>query len=76
MLIHFVRHLYKCFNDNVPVRRRLKRYKHWFQDEDISINPIVNGTLVIAMFRNVYDWSGAMMATVSFKRPYIIFPIL
>jgi len=56
-------HLSLCFNHSIPVRRRLKRYKHWFQDENIPIEEIVDGTLVVAIFRNVFDWTRAMMAT-------------
>lgn len=56
-------HLNECFNHSIPVRRRLKRYKHWFQDENIPTENIVNGTLVVAIFRNVFDWTRAMMAT-------------
>lgn len=51
-------HLNKCFNHSIPIRRRLTRYKHWFQDENVG--SIQNGTLVLSMFRNPYDWFEAM----------------
>lgn len=51
-------HLNKCFNHSISVRRRLTRYKHWFQDENVG--NIQNGTLVLSMFRNPYDWFEAM----------------
>lgn len=52
-------HLNGCFNDTVTVSRRLTRYKHWFQDENVG-DPIIDGTLVIAMFRNPFEWIEAM----------------
>lgn len=52
-------HLNECFNHSIPIKRRLSRYKHWFQDENIGV-PITNGTLTIAIFRNPFEWVEAM----------------
>mmetsp|Transcript_26192 Transcript_26192/g.29935 ORF Transcript_26192/g.29935 Transcript_26192/m.29935 type:complete len:348 (-) Transcript_26192:220-1263(-) len=52
-------HLNKCFNHTIPIKRRLTRYKHWFQDEKIG-SPIINQTLVLSMFRNSFEWTEAM----------------
>uniref|UniRef100_A0A7S4VTC8 Sulfotransferase domain-containing protein n=1 Tax=Ditylum brightwellii TaxID=49249 RepID=A0A7S4VTC8_9STRA len=49
-------HLTECFNHSVPIKRRLNRYKHWFQED--SNYP--SNSLVIAIFRNPYDWMEAM----------------
>jgi hypothetical protein len=40
------------------VKKELTRYKHWFQHNDTSLYP--HDTLVIAQFRNPYDWLKAM----------------
>lgn len=40
------------------MQRHLTRYKHWFQYENSSAYP--HDTLVIAQFRNPYDWLKAM----------------
>lgn len=59
------RHLNDCFVDDIPVKRRLTRYKHWFQDENIGKRSVIDGTLVVAMFRNPFEWIEAMRARVS-----------
>jgi hypothetical protein len=41
------------------VEKHLSRYKHWFQTPTLSHN-YPHDTLVIAQFRNPYDWSKAM----------------
>jgi len=46
-----------CFNNTVKVKRRLTRYKHWFQYEDGKKHP---ATLVLAIFRDPYYWIAAM----------------
>lgn len=51
-------HLNECFNHSIPVERRLTRYKHWFQYQNETQYP--HDTLVIAQFRNPYDWLKAM----------------
>jgi len=56
-------HLNKCFNHTIPIKRRLTRYKHWFQDEKIG-SPIINQTLVLSMFRNPFEWTEAMRSKV------------
>ena len=38
----------------------LTRYKHWFQDPNVTLHPRNRETLVIAQFRNPYDWLEAM----------------
>ena len=43
----------------MPIERKLKRYKHWFQDENVG-EPIELGTLVVALFRNPFEWVEAM----------------
>lgn len=56
-------HLGQCFNHTVPVRRRLSRYKHWFQHETDRKDRRYEGSLVLAQFRNVFEWTRAMQAT-------------
>ena len=41
------------------------RHRHWFQPREVpslyrDVNSTLNSTLVIVLFRNVYDWSHAM----------------
>jgi len=54
--------LIKCF-PTLQVTQGLTRDKHWFQTDD-GTNPR-NNTIVVAQFRNVYDWIEAMR-----KRPH------
>mmetsp|Transcript_7340 Transcript_7340/g.15346 ORF Transcript_7340/g.15346 Transcript_7340/m.15346 type:complete len:409 (-) Transcript_7340:105-1331(-) len=56
-------HLGQCFNHTVPVRRRLSRYKHWFQHETDRKDRQYEGSLVLAQFRNIFEWTRAMQAT-------------
>ena len=42
----------------MTVKKELTRYKHWFQDNDPTRYP--HDTLVVAQFRNPYDWLKAM----------------
>jgi hypothetical protein len=51
-------HIAECFNHSLIVTRGLSRYKHWFQYN----NPkkYKHDTLVLAQFRNPYDWLKAM----------------
>lgn len=49
-----------CFNHTLRVELFLTRYKHWFQDPKLKIHPLKRETLVIAQFRNPYDWLEAM----------------
>ena len=51
-------HLSQCFSHGLKVTKKLTRYKHWFQFEDPS--QYEHDTLVIAQFRNPYDWLKAM----------------
>jgi len=51
------RQLEKCFGHQIKIYPSLSRYKYWFQIDD----PIKNYGLVIATFRNVYDWILEMM---------------
>ncbi|KAL7555236.1 hypothetical protein ACHAWF_019037 [Thalassiosira exigua] len=49
-------HLRDCFGDQIPVRTSFTRFKHWFQ-----LNETQNrSAVVIAMFRDPYDWVMAM----------------
>lgn len=48
--------LKQCF-PNLTVKPRLVRWKHWFQHDDGKEH---NTTLVVAQFRNPYDWIAAM----------------
>jgi len=52
-------HIGECFNNTVEVKRYLTRYKHWFQYENATKYP--HDTLVLAQFRNPYDWFQAML---------------
>jgi hypothetical protein len=49
-------HLQQCFGDQVKVYDRLSRHKYWFQLDDET----KDYGLVVATFRNVYDWLEAM----------------
>lgn len=51
-------HLLDCFNHSIPVEKKFTRYKHWFMPRDYFRYP--HDTLVIAEFRNPYDWLRAM----------------
>mmetsp|Transcript_13176 Transcript_13176/g.27252 ORF Transcript_13176/g.27252 Transcript_13176/m.27252 type:complete len:314 (-) Transcript_13176:537-1478(-) len=51
-------HLEECFGHAIEVRTKLTRYKHWFQYPAPYRYP--HETLVIAQFRNPYDWLKAM----------------
>lgn len=55
-------HLNECFNHSVPIRRELVRYKHWFQDP-YNQSKVLDDTLVITIWRNVYEWVEAMRKT-------------
>jgi hypothetical protein len=57
-LISLDSHLKKCFAHSLPIKIKLTRYKHWFQYPGYSRYP--HDTLVIAQFRNPYDWFKAM----------------
>ena len=54
----FVSHVSECFNYSIPVSRTFTRYKHWFQYPNTTKYP--HDTLVLAQFRNPYDWLLAM----------------
>lgn len=56
-------HLNECFNHSIPVKRELVRYKHWFQSPHYNTSKIAEGTLVLTIFRNVYEWVEAMRKT-------------
>jgi hypothetical protein len=57
-LIPAYSHISECFNHSVVVTKGLTRYKHWFQHDDPS--RYRHDTLVLAQFRNPYDWLKAM----------------
>jgi len=56
--MHFYSHVSECFNHSIPVVKTLTRYKHWFQYPNASKYP--HDTLVLAQFRNPYEWLMAM----------------
>lgn len=58
MHCHAHSHISECFNHSVPVRKELSRYKHWFQYNNPNKYP--HDTLVLAQFRNPYEWLKAM----------------
>jgi hypothetical protein len=51
-------HLSKCFDHSLPIKIKFTRYKHWLQYPDFDRYP--HDTLVLAQFRNPYDWFKAM----------------
>eukprot|EP00571_Detonula_confervacea_P000033 CAMPEP_0172323734 /NCGR_PEP_ID=MMETSP1058-20130122/49452_1 /TAXON_ID=83371 /ORGANISM="Detonula confervacea, Strain CCMP 353" /LENGTH=413 /DNA_ID=CAMNT_0013039813 /DNA_START=194 /DNA_END=1435 /DNA_ORIENTATION=- len=51
-------HLVDCFGDQIPVQTDFTRFKHWFQFDDATVRN--DNALVIAMFRDPYDWVEAM----------------
>jgi len=54
----FISHISECYNNTILVKKELTRYKHWFQYENAS--KYRHDTLVLAQFRNPYDWFKAM----------------
>jgi len=50
--------LSECF-PTMNTASRLTRWKHWFQEDGVD-GIVHNRTLVVAQFRNPYDWSTAM----------------
>mmetsp|Transcript_25335 Transcript_25335/g.53514 ORF Transcript_25335/g.53514 Transcript_25335/m.53514 type:complete len:328 (+) Transcript_25335:102-1085(+) len=57
--------LQDCFGDQVEVVNRYTRWKHWFQYDDRDTEKSRNhhdpkSSLVIAMFRDPYDWLESM----------------
>lgn len=50
--------LEQCF-PTIKTSCRLTRWKHWFQDDGVD-GKVHNRTLVVAQFRDPYDWSAAM----------------
>ncbi|KAL9182119.1 hypothetical protein ACHAXT_012771 [Thalassiosira profunda] len=52
-------HLRECFGDDVEITDEYKRQKHWFQEEDLNRVP-ANSAVVVAMFRDPYNWVEAM----------------
>ncbi|KAL3800301.1 hypothetical protein HJC23_003597 [Cyclotella cryptica] len=51
-------HLTECFGDELTVKVSYSRFKHWFQYDMTTIEP--KSTVVVAMFRDPYDWVEAM----------------
>jgi len=52
-------YLTACFQEDIQVTNTYTRFKHWFQDEDLLTIP-ENSVVVVAMFRDPYDWVEAM----------------
>lgn len=74
----FFKILKPCFGSTINPVPYASRHKHWFQYDDHGKHMRIqytNGekpdttTFVIAMFRNVYDWSAAMFNT-PYHMPY------
>ena len=40
-----------CFGDQIEVKDRLSRWKHWFQEDDLSIVE-EDSAVVVSMFRD------------------------
>jgi hypothetical protein len=64
------KHLKDCFGSQVTVLDRYTRFKHWFQyKEDIITDAKhyypANSAIVVAMFRDPYQWVNAMQ-----KKPF------
>ncbi|KAL7555918.1 hypothetical protein ACA910_018255 [Epithemia clementina (nom. ined.)] len=53
-------HLQECFNHSVDVFMGYSTWKHWFQEQDPSYDK--TGAGVVALFRNVLQWTQAMHA--------------
>lgn len=51
-------HLQECFGDQLQIKVRYARFKHWFQFDYQQVKE--NSTVVVAMFRDPYDWVNAM----------------
>ncbi|KAL7520358.1 hypothetical protein ACHAWX_005085 [Stephanocyclus meneghinianus] len=51
-------HLVDCFGDKIQVQTNFTRFKHWFQIDDEHYRN--DSAVVIAMFRDPYDWVEAM----------------
>ena len=51
--------LERCF-PSLDFKAKLVRYKHWFQDKELSNRKKRKPTIVVAQFRNIYDWISAM----------------
>ena len=50
--------LFYQFGDQIEVQTNFTRFKHWFQFDDPTVRN--DSALVIAMFRDPYDWIEAM----------------
>lgn len=55
-----VSHLTNCFGHALEVREKLVRHKHWFQ-HDVPNGRKRVGTLVVAQFRDPFQWFQGMM---------------
>ena len=47
-----------CFGDDLNIHVSYSRYKHWFQYDTPKVKE--NSHVVVAMFRDPYDWTEAM----------------
>ncbi|KAL7554587.1 hypothetical protein ACHAWF_018070 [Thalassiosira exigua] len=57
-------HLEECFGDQIEVKNKFTRFKHWFQ-VDAMPEDQHKSMIVVAMFRDPYDWVDSMRT-----RPY------
>jgi len=67
---YMTNHLQECFGDQIGVFNRYTRWKHWFQYDDRATEHgrnyhQTNTSLVVAMFRDPFDWVDSMR-----KQPY------
>jgi len=63
------KHLKECFGSQVTVMDRYTRFKHWFQYKEEITDTYhyfpENSAIVVAMFRDPYQWVNAMQ-----RKPY------
>ena len=65
-------HLTECFqDDHVNLGTSYKRFKYWFQEEDLHIVP-EESAVVVAMFRDPYAWVEAMRVLPHHSHNHII----
>ena len=66
-------HLSDCFQGDATVTNENPRYKHWFQEEDPT-KVQKNSSVVVAMFRDPYDWVEAMRVEPHHAHDHIHWP--
>eukprot|EP00571_Detonula_confervacea_P007757 CAMPEP_0172325308 /NCGR_PEP_ID=MMETSP1058-20130122/53658_1 /TAXON_ID=83371 /ORGANISM="Detonula confervacea, Strain CCMP 353" /LENGTH=399 /DNA_ID=CAMNT_0013041821 /DNA_START=81 /DNA_END=1280 /DNA_ORIENTATION=+ len=66
-------HLIECFNEDIKVTNEYKRWKHGFQEEDLT-KISEDSALVIVMFRDPYDWIEAMRVEPHHSHDHVDWP--